>query len=119
MPILKTNMKKEDANNNFGVASVVLGITGIAVSFLIIPPFILGALGLIFGLIQRKRLNNNWALWGVILSLAAILLSILIIYLINLIVGDFNQTIEQCIANPNLPGCESIMKLLEQQNAIS
>ena len=120
MPILKIKMKKEDtANNNFGVASVILALVAISICFLIIPPFILAGFGLVFGLIQRKISNNKWAIWGIILSLLAILLTILVIYFLSSVMNQLNNTIQQCLADPTLPGCEEIFNTLQQQNAAS
>ena len=84
----------KEADNSFGIASVILGIlsitTGVGV-FLVFPygPFlglILGIITLIFSLIQKKKSANAWSKAGLILGITGIVLNILlIIWLVNLI----------------------------------
>ena len=83
-------MAKGD-DNSFGVASVVLGITAISLSFIVIPSSILGLISLIFGLMQRKNSKNKWSLWGISLAIAAIISSILFVYYYSFIVNQLAQ----------------------------
>ncbi len=110
-------MKKEETtslSNNFGLASVILGIISITLFFTIFIPLLLGILGLIFGLIQRKKSKNKWGLWGIILSTLGIILGLLMIWLVYTWISNAQQLIQSCIANPNLPGCADILKYLQQ-----
>jgi disulfide bond formation protein DsbB len=103
----------EKGGNSFGIASVILGILSTVLFFTILPSIILGVTGIIFGLIQRKRSKNNWAIYGIVMSIIGIILSILIfIYFIGL-VGDAKTQIDACLANPELPGCEELLKLVQ------
>ncbi|NCO11486.1 hypothetical protein CO038_00090 [Candidatus Pacearchaeota archaeon CG_4_9_14_0_2_um_filter_39_13] len=70
-------MKKEAGDNSFGVASVVLGI--LSILSLSVLGIILGAVGLVFSLKQKKVDKNKWSKAGMILNLIGIVLGILVI----------------------------------------
>ena len=109
-------MVKEEiksSNNNFGVASFILGILSIVLFFTIIPGIILGILGIVFGFIQRKKSKNNWAIWGIILSILGLVLAFLLIWLIFSWINGLKELIENCQINPTLPGCEELAKLIQ------
>ena len=74
--------KKEShsGNNNSGIVSVVFGIFSILA--LGLGGIILGIIGLIFGLVQRKKDNNKWSKWGIWLSVIGIVLGIVMAYLL-------------------------------------
>ena len=64
------------ADNSCGVVSVVLGIIGIFLSSL--GGAILGLVGLVFGIKQKKYTpQNKWAIAGIILNIISIVLGIL------------------------------------------
>ena len=73
-------MKKEDLamhkDNSFGTASVVLGIISIIFSSII--GLILGIIGLIFALKQKKLSKNGWAKAGIILNVIGVILGIIV-----------------------------------------
>ncbi len=72
--------EKKSNDNNFGVASVILGIISIVFAFGInVHGTILGIIGLIFALVQRKNSKNKWASWGIILNVIGIILNILVL----------------------------------------
>lgn len=68
--------------NKFGKISCIFGILGIAFKFIPLPiPYIgaiLAAIGIIFGILGRKRKgeSKNILITGLIISIAAIVLSI-------------------------------------------
>ena len=70
----------KDGDNSFGIASVVLGITSISVSFLILPSAILGILSIIFGCLQYKTNKNKWAIWGIVLGILSLVLTLALLY---------------------------------------
>jgi len=74
-------VKGED--NNFGLASVIFGIISItlSVTFLFLGSFAgvaFGILGLVFGLIQRKKSKNKWTFWGILLSIVGLAVSLIL-----------------------------------------
>ena len=75
-------MKKEGltTDNSFGVASVVLGIVGIVLSFLGNPltGVALGIVGMIFSKKQKKHFENIWSRRGKILGIASLILGIVL-----------------------------------------
>jgi hypothetical protein len=109
-------MKKEEAccNNNFGLASVILGIVGLVGSIVVIPA-ILSIISLIFGIIQYRRAKNKWAIWGIALSIAGIIIAVIVIMKLVGTMSEFQNTMNACIANPSLPGCEDILKFVNPQ----
>ena len=107
--------KKSD--NSLGVGAVVLGIISIVFSLTIIFSlfsFIPSIVGLIFALKQRKVNPNKWTSWG--LWLCGISLVIFVIFFIILasIIIETMHTIQNCINNPSLPGCEQITQVFQQ-----
>lgn len=110
-------MQKEEVNNsanNFGLASVILGIISVTLFFTIFIPLVLGILGLIFGLTQRKISKNKWSLWGIILSALGIILGLLMLWIVYSWMSNIQQLIQSCMANPGLPGCAEILKYVQQ-----
>lgn len=76
-------MKKEEKNklseskdNSFGVASVILGILSIVISS--ITGVILGFIGLIFALKQKKINKNSWSKAGMILNIIGIIIGVIL-----------------------------------------
>ncbi len=104
--------KEEKVDNDFGVASVVLGIVSTAFSFLILPPLITGILGIVFGSLQVKKAKNSWAIWGIVLSALGILIAALIFWQLYMMSVNFRNMVNLCVANPSTPGCENIVKLM-------
>ena len=112
-------MSKEEVkstNNDFGIASLILGILSLVLFFTILPSIVLGILGIIFGVIQRKRHKTKWALTGIILSVLGIILSLVIIWAILSVFREITQLMQSCLQDPTLPGCEEILKYLNQQS---
>lgn len=73
---MKKEGKKESSNeNNFGLASVVLGI----VSLFSFGGLILGIIALVFAKKQEKVHANKWSKAGKILGIIGIILGILLI----------------------------------------
>ncbi|MFH1607779.1 MAG: DUF4190 domain-containing protein [archaeon] len=67
-----------DGSKGFGVASFVLSLVGIVVlSFSPLVGIILGVLGLIFSIIQKKRMKTGLATAGFVISIIVIALGIL------------------------------------------
>lgn len=68
------------SDNSFGIAAVILGILSITLSinFIVFGGLILGFIGLVFALIQRRNLKNKWVLWGLILSVAGIIIGLVL-----------------------------------------
>jgi len=104
--------KEEKVNNDFGVASVVLGIVSTALSFLILPPLITGIFGIVFGSLQVKKAKNSWAIWGIVLSALGILIAAVIFWKLYMLSVQFRDMVNLCVANPSTPGCENIVKLM-------
>jgi len=112
-------MSKEEVksiNNDFGIASLILGILSLILFFTILPSIVLGILGIIFGTMQRKRQKTKWALAGIILSVLGIILSFGTIWLFVSILKEITQLMQSCIQDPILPGCEEVLKYLNQQS---
>lgn len=72
-------MKKEEVektnDNSFGTASVVFGVISIVSTSVV--GIILGILGLIFSMKQKKITKNKWSKAGMILSVIGIILGII------------------------------------------
>lgn len=118
-------MKKEECgcecgcNNVFGVVSVILGIVSLAMASVIflgsVAGLILGIVGLVFALIQRKRANNKWVLWGMMLSIAGILINGIVLYqIISLTMDGLSNYQQLCTA---AGGCEKVPAYLQAQQA--
>ncbi|MDO8509428.1 MAG: hypothetical protein Q7S27_07140 [Nanoarchaeota archaeon] len=115
-------MSKEEVrtgNNEFGVASLILGLLSLILFFTIVPSIILGILGIIFGLIQKKRHNTKWALAGIILSILGIILSVGIAWFIIATFKEVTRLVQSCMQDPTLPGCEDILQYLNQQGVVN
>jgi ABC-type multidrug transport system permease subunit len=104
--------KEEKVDNDFGVASLVLGILSTAFSFLILPPLIIGVCGIVFGSMQVKKAKNRWAIWGIALSALGILIAAFIFWELYMMSVQFRNMVNQCAANPSTPGCENIVNLM-------
>jgi hypothetical protein len=77
-------VKKEFNNcgNAFGIVSVVFGI--LSILSLSAGGVVMGIVGLIFGLKQKKNSPNSWSKAGIVLSIVGIILGIvMIVFLIN------------------------------------
>ena len=107
--------KKEERSSNgnsFGIASVILGILSIIfVLFVIISP-VLGILGIIFAIKQKKINKNKWSTAGLVLSIIGLVLSILFLALIIGYVISIQKVVENCLNNPNSPGCADLLKYM-------
>ena len=70
-------MKDKSVSNGFGIASFVLGILAIFVSFLnvVAIPFIV--LSIIFAAIQMKRKSTGLAIAGLVLGIISIFLALI------------------------------------------
>jgi len=101
---------KSDKENSFGIAAVILGILSVLTFFTIIFPIILGILGLIFALIQRKRNNNRWATAGIVLSIIGIILGVVLGFIAVKAVTEITMKVKTCMADPTLPGCEQFLQ---------
>ena len=103
-------MKKEASptlnTNSAGITSVILGLVGITLIFSAVigflGGFVLGILGLIFGIIQAKRARNKWAIWGIILSIIAIGLSLLAFIWVSAIVAEVTRQFSDLQASGGL-----------------
>ncbi len=103
----------KESDNSFGIASVILGILSIAFSFTIILGVFFGITSFIFALVQRKNSKNKWSVAGIVLSLIGLALSILMLTAILSVVSGIQEAIQSCTSNPNLPGCQEILQLVE------
>ena len=106
-----------NCNNSSGISSFILGIVGFVFSILIAPGIILGALGLIFGIVQTKKSKNKWATAGIILSVIAIIISLFVLWKMVLLVNGLQTLAEQCMADPTQPGCEAFAQAISQYGA--
>jgi hypothetical protein len=92
--------------NGFGVAALVLGILGLVSFFTIFGGIVLGILGLIFGILGRKRAKRNeatnggmalaGAICGGIGLVGAIAYLILIVAVLN---SDSGKKLRDCLAD--------------------
>lgn len=110
-------MEKEErkTDNSFGVVSFICGLFSVLLSITIAPAIVLGVLGIIFGIMQKKRSKNKWTVWGIVLSAIGIILAILIIIWIVSWVNQLTTLLQTCQANPSAPGCEEFLKLTQGQ----
>ena len=95
-------MKKE-GNNSFGITSVVLGIVGSSLSFLVFPSLLLSTLSLIFGIRQKINSSNTWVIWGIVLGILGIILSVFFYTSYLTIFTQINNQIAQLQASGQLP----------------
>jgi len=72
----------KEADNSFGISSVMLALLSLSLTYLIYPPFLLGIVGLVFGIVERRRANSRWALCGIILSIIGIIIPIILFFLL-------------------------------------
>ena len=79
-------MTKREVDNSFGIVGVILGLLSIifipvSLGFFGMPviTLILGVVGLVFSLKQKKISKNGWAKVGVRLNLIGIVLSLAIL----------------------------------------
>jgi len=92
--------KEASGDNSFGILSVGFGILSLVFAFSVIlgsiAGTILGVLGFIFALVQRKRSKNKWAKTGLVLSLIGVVINvILFIILVTTIAGIVSQYQQQ------------------------
>ena len=108
-------MKKEECecacSNSSGITSVILGIIGSVFGILILP-IILSLIGLTFGIVQYRKAKNAWAIWGIVLSILGIVISVYALWQITVIVGNAQQMLQTCTANPSAPGCGGLSSLM-------
>ncbi len=86
-------MKREEmADNSFGVSSVIFSSMGL-VNTLAIPlvGIVLSVVGLIFGMMQKKRHPTTWSRWGIWLGIAGIVLNIIAIIIVILFAAQIAQ----------------------------
>ncbi len=103
--------KEERRDNNFGIASVVLGIVGSVLGVFAFPVLI-SVFGLIFGIVQLKKEKNAWAVWGIFLSALGIIISVYIIWWTISTFSSLSETLQTCQANPTAPGCAELFSSL-------
>ncbi|SRR3989344_217829 len=98
-------MKKEGltTDNSFGVASVTLGVTGIALAFFSNPlvGLVLGIVGLVFSKKQKMLGENVWSRRGKILGIISIILGI-VLFIISIIIAFYFA--QNPLAIPQLRG---------------
>ena len=106
----------KEGDNNFGVASVVLGILSIvfiSLTFLaIFAPLagvVLGIVGLIFGLKQKKVMNNKWATAGIWLNVIGIIINALLFLWVVKTIYDYTRL----LSSPEFQ--EQLQQQLQQQ----
>ncbi len=73
----------KEKSNNYGIASLVLGIVSTVVCFIPIISTAIGVLGIIFAQVQKKRFPNGIATAGFITSIIGAVFSVL--YLLFLV----------------------------------
>lgn len=93
----------KEGDNSFGIASVVLGITGIVLSFFVYAGIALGIVGLIFGFIQMKKGKNAWASWGIALNIIGIALSLLLLWYYVGVAKEFARQVQELQASGAFP----------------
>ena len=105
-PLLYYKMKKEDiGNKDLGIISFILGLLSIVLiplSFLFVgvpSTIILGIIGIIFAVMQRKKGNNKYAAWGLWLSIIGIIANFLIFLLLLKAMIEFAGQIQQLQAS--------------------
>ncbi len=100
-------MKKEGVTteNSLGLASVVLGIVGIALSLFSSPVagIALGIVGIVFSYKQEKYAKNSWSKSGRILGIVSIAVAIFVIILF-VAVGSYLA--QNPLAIPSLEGLQ-------------
>lgn len=69
-------------SGGMAIAALVLGITGLVMSFCVYPGFILGSLGIIFGILSRggEMTYPGYGKAGIVLGIISILISIIAIF---------------------------------------
>ena len=69
-------------SNGMAIAALALGIAGLVMSFCIYPGFILGSLGIIFGILSRggEITYPGYGKAGIVLGILAIFISIIAIF---------------------------------------
>ena len=105
----------KESDNSFGVASVIFGILSVTLSFTVILGGFFGILAFIFALVQRKHSKNKWSTAGIVLSAIGVVLAVLMLIAIISLMSGIQQTIQQCTANPNAPGCQEILQVVQPQ----
>lgn len=95
----------EPARNGSAVTALVVGIIGVfagLIPLLFVIAWILGVLGIVFGVEGRARAKREeWrggrkmATWGLVLGIVALLLGILGIAIVGGVFGDFEEEPQQ------------------------
>jgi len=98
----------KEGDNSFGVLSVAFGILSIVLPVVALLGFgfvggiSLGVLGLIFGIVQRKKVKNSWSMWGIILSIVGLLVSLFVLQQVIVAVGQASQILQDLKASGGL-----------------
>jgi heme/copper-type cytochrome/quinol oxidase subunit 2 len=100
-------MQKEthstSSSNSAGIVSVIFGILSLVVISIFglatISGIILGVIGLIFGIIQRKHSNNKWANWGIGISIIGIIINVLILIWLAATIAEFARQVQELQAS--------------------
>lgn len=92
------------ANNGLGTAALVVGIASIVLSFTVVGGFVLGILGIIFGLIGRGRVkraeanNGGVALAGVITGgIGIVIAGLAVLALVLFFNSDSGHKLRDCL----------------------
>lgn len=86
---VKKEISSNSHNNDFGLASVVLGIMSIAFALqgalLSFGAIALGIVSFIFSMKQKKHHHNKWARSGMVLSIIGVILGITLLVIVIII----------------------------------
>ena len=80
-------VKKEGEGNSFGIIGVVFGI--LSILSLSIAGIVMGIIGLIFSMKQKKVNKNNWSKTGMILNIIGIILGLIVTYIFVNLLPDY------------------------------
>jgi hypothetical protein len=70
-----------EKKNDFGIASMILGISSVVFCWTILIGIVAGVLGIIFSVKQRKIFANGFSTAGLVTSIVGISLTVIIILL--------------------------------------
>ena len=84
----KEETEKATKDNSFGIAGVIFGI--LSILSLSVEGIVIGIIGLIFSLRQKKVMKNQWSKVGIILNIIGIVVGIIATYLLyNYFLGEY------------------------------
>lgn len=84
---MKRDTVMHSHDNSCGTASVILGILSLVSASPI--AILLGIIGLIFGVKQKRKQQNRWSTWGITLNIIGIIIGIImIIVAVRIIASD-------------------------------